>query len=235
MSELLTPIKVLYVEDDERLGRLTLTYLQHHGLQISWAKRAAEALELMSGMVPDVILLDVMLPDMDGRQLCANLRREYDGPILMISALDEEADRVYGLEGGADDYISKPFSSRELLARIRAQVRRSRGQLNSASQRLERGPLFIDLATRVASFDGRELGLTSQEFSLLYALAQRAGRVLSREQLISMTHQHDDEVFERAIDVQISRLRQKLGDDSRQPAIIKTVRGVGYMLSLGGS
>src|SRR5207244_1072147 len=181
---------------------------------------------------PDVILLDLMLPGVDGLEVCRRLRQRIDTPIVMVTAHGEEGDRVIGLEGGADDYVAKPFSSRELLARIRAQARRARGQAGPAEQAVTVGSLRIEPQAMRATLDGRELTLTSYEFGLLRVLAERAGRVLGREQLIDLVRGNAEESFDRSIDVHISHLRQKLGDDPRNPRLLKTVRGVGYMLAV---
>lgn len=226
-----TSICVLYVEDDARLSQLTTTYLRHHGLTVVPVHNGELALEALESHVPDIILLDLMLPGKSGHELCKVIRQKHDLPIIMVTALDEEAERVLGLEEGADDYVTKPFSSRELLARIRAQVRRARGKLQHTSKQLVVGPLSLDEATYRVTLDGEELTLTTHEFALLRALMSRPGRVFSREQLILRTRANGDEIFERAIDVQISRLRQKLGDDPRNPSWIKTIRGIGYMLA----
>src|SRR5947207_2758112 len=176
-----------------------------------------------------------MLPEIDGFEACRELRSRVDTPIIMVTARGEEVDRVIGLEGGADDYIAKPFSSRELLARIRAQVRRARGQAGPGASVLRVGALVIDAASRHATFQGNDLALTTYEFTLLQVLAERAGRVLSREQIIDRVRGSADEAFDRSIDVHISHLRQKLGDDPRNPRLLKTVRGVGYMLASASS
>jgi DNA-binding response OmpR family regulator len=154
-----------------------------------------------------------------------------DVPIIMVTARSEEADRVLGLEGGADDYVSKPFSSRELLARIRAHARRARGRAGPSPERIEVGTLVVDTGTMTASLNGSRLALTTHEFSLLKVLAERAGRVLGREQLLALLHGSADEAFDRSIDVHVSRLRHKLEDDPRNPRLLKTIRGVGYMLA----
>jgi two-component system OmpR family response regulator len=183
----------------------------------------------------DVILLDLMLPGRDGISICQELRSRYDVPIIMVTARGEEADRVLGLELGADDYVTKPFSARELLARIRAQVRRARGQTGPtvvASVRV--GGLALEPARLEATLDGRALSLTAYEFALLRVLAERAGRVLSREQLLDLAKGGAEESFDRSIDVHISRLRQKLGDDPKHPRLLKTIRGAGYMLTAMG-
>ncbi len=223
-------ISVLYVEDDVRLSVLTTTYLRSHGLTINPVSSGEIALDSLNDHIPDVVLLDLMLPGKNGHELCKIIRKKHDIPIIMVTALDEEAERVLGLEEGADDYVVKPFSSRELLARIRAQVRRARGKLQRKSVLLTIGPLTLDETTYRVTLHDEEMSMTSHEFALLRTLMSSPGRVFSREQLIMHTRDHGDEVFERAIDVQISRLRQKLGDDPKKPFWIKTVRGVGYMI-----
>ena len=175
-----------------------------------------------------------MLPGMDGMEVCRQLRTRLDVPIIMVTARVEEADRVMGLEGGADDYVSKPFQSRELLARIRAQARRGRGEAGPRPDRIKVGRLVVDATTMQVTIDGNPLPVTTIELSLLHALASRAGRVLGREQLLQLLHGSAEDAFDRSIDVHISRLRQKLGDDARNPRLLKTIRGVGYMLSPEG-
>jgi DNA-binding response OmpR family regulator len=224
-------IRVVYVEDDARLARLTAQYLQTHGLEVTLVTRGDRALEEVLRVRPDVVLLDLMLPGLDGITLCRKLRERTDVPIVMVTARGEEADRVLGLEGGADDYVAKPFSSRELVARVRAQARRGRGHVGPRPERVVVGALTIDAAAMSATMRGAALSLTSQEFALLRALAERAGRVLTREQLLLLLHGTADEAFDRSIDVHISRLRQKLGDSPRHPGLLKTIRGVGYMLA----
>jgi len=223
-------ISVVYVEDDPRLGRMTAQYMQSHGLHVVLVARGDEAVAEVMRVKPDVVLLDLMLPGVDGVSVCRRLRERVDVPIIMVTARAEEADRVLGLEGGADDYVTKPFSSRELVARVRAQARRGRGQVGPRASRIEVGQLALDAATLTASMRGEPLLLTSQEFALLRVLAERVGRVLTREQLLTLVHGSADEAFDRSIDVHISRLRHKLGDSSRSPSLLKTVRGVGYML-----
>jgi two-component system, OmpR family, response regulator len=220
------------IEDDERLARLTKRYLEGHEVVIDWFADGRSGLEHVLRARPDIVLLDLQLPQLDGVAVCRELRARSDVPILMITARVEEADRVLGLELGADDYIPKPFSSRELLARMRAQVRRARGQVGPDTASIAVGSLVLEPATLVALLDGRPLTLTTHEFNLLRALAERAGRVLSREQLLYALRGNAEDTFDRSIDVQISRLRQKLGDDSRNPRLLKTVRGVGYMLAM---
>ncbi len=226
-----TPLTIVYVEDDERLARLTSQYLTLHGVEVVHVARGDAAVAEVLRVRPDVVLLDLMLPGMDGLEVCRQLRERVDVPIIMVTARVEEADRVMGLEGGADDYVSKPFSTRELLARVRAQARRARGKTGPRPERIEIGPLVVDAQTMSASMHGKPLTLTTLEFAVLRALAERSGRVLTREQLLAMVHVAGDEAFDRSIDVHVSRLRQKLGDDSRSPRLLKTVRGVGYVLT----
>ncbi|WP_437330373.1 response regulator transcription factor [Sorangium sp. So ce381] len=223
---------IVYIEDDEKLARLTARYLESHNMRVTVAAEPREGIACVLRERPDVILLDLMLPEIDGFEVCQKLRARVDTPIIMVTARGEETDRVLGLEGGADDYIAKPFSARELLARIRAQARRARGLAGPTSERrLVTGSLAIDPAARRAIFDGAELSLTTYEFDLLYTLAGRAGRVLTREQLVDLVRGSADEAFDRSIDVHISHLRRKLGDDPRSPRIIKTVRGIGYVFA----
>lgn len=225
---------VVYIEDDLKLGRLTAKYLESHGLSVTLASVPSEGIACVMRERPDVVLLDLMLPGMDGFEVCRRLRSRVDTPIIMVTARGEEADRVMGLEGGADDYISKPFSSRELLARIRAQARRARGQAGPPAALTSAGPLRVDAASRHASIEGQALALTTYEFDLLRVFVERVGRVLTRGQLVEAVRGSLDEVFERSIDVHISHLRKKLGDDPRNPTMLKTVRGVGYVLTVGG-
>jgi DNA-binding response OmpR family regulator len=228
-------IFVLYVEDDDRLAQLTAKYLESHGVRVAVVSNGLEAVGEALRLRPDVVLLDLMLPGIDGLEVCRRMRARLDTPIVMVTAHGDEPDRVVGLEGGADDYIVKPFSSRELLARIRAQARRARGRAGPGNQPLIVGGLRIDPQAMVATLEGRQIQLTSYEFALLRALADRAGNVLSREQLIDLVRGNAEEAFDRSIDVHISHLRQKLGDDPRSPRLLKTVRGVGYMLACGAS
>ena len=232
---LVESIQVLVIEDDRKLAQLTARYLENHGLSVTTAEDGERGLGAFMRGVFDVVLLDLMLPGMDGMEVCRQLRARSDVPVLMLTARGEEADRVMGLEIGADDYIGKPFSSRELLARIRAQVRRARRKLGPGQKSLVAGPLRLDLAAMRATVEGRLLNLTSYEFALLRALTERAGNVLSREQLLDATRGSTEEAFDRSIDVHVSRLRQKLEADPRHPRLLKTVRGLGYMVADGPS
>lgn len=228
-------LRVLLVEDDEKLARLTARYLELHKVTTDLAADGETALHMARGGVYDAILLDLMLPGVGGIEVCRRLRAASDVPILMITARGEEADRILGLEVGADDYLAKPFSSPELLARIRAHVRRARGNFPKRSPTIEVGYLRLDLDRRAATLAGRELVLTPHEFSVLLTLAETPGQVLAREQLIARTGGIAEDTGDRAVDVAISRLRQKLGDDSRNPRMVITVRGAGYLLARPGS
>jgi DNA-binding response OmpR family regulator len=178
----------------------------------------------------DAIVLDLMLPGKDGIEVCRELRTRIDVPIIMVTARTGEADRVLGLDVGADDYVSKPFSSRELVSRIRAVVRRARGRVGPGRKQWARGAINLDTAARSVTVEGREVSLTTHEYEILKVLAQHAGQVLSRDRLLELVAM-DSEAFERSIDVHVSRLRQKLGDSDKAPRYLKTVRGIGYMLS----
>ena len=224
-------LSVVYVEDDERLARLTAQYLRSHGLDVTVVSRGDLALTEVLRVRPDVVLLDLMLPGADGHEVCRQLRERASVPIIMVTARTEEADRVMGLEGGADDYVSKPFSSRELLARIRAHARRARGKTGPRTPRIELGELVVDSATMTATLRGVRLALTTHEFALLRVMAERAGRVLGREQLLQLVHGSAEDAFDRSIDVHISRLRHKLEKDPKNPEFLKTIRGVGYMIA----
>jgi two-component system OmpR family response regulator len=226
-------IRVVYVEDDDRLARLTTQYLTTHRVEVHVVARGDQAVPEVLRVRPDVVLLDLMLPGADGLDVCRQLRSRTDVPIIMVTARTEEADRVLGLEGGADDYVPKPFQSRELLARIRAQARRARGESGPRPERLVVGSLVIDTTTMQVTVGDRPIALTTSEFALLHALAQRAGRVLGREQLLQLLHGSTDEAFDRSIDVVVSRLRHKLEGDPRNPKMLKTIRGAGYMLTPG--
>jgi DNA-binding response OmpR family regulator len=226
-------LHVLLVEDDAKLARLTRDYLQQQGLRVSHVADGATAIR--RGLSPDidVVVLDLMLPGIDGFGVCRALRRESHVPIIAVTARVDVADRVLGLELGADDYVSKPFSARELLARIHAVTRRAQGKAGPPPRELRVGRLALDLLGMTATLDGQPLPLTSYEFALLRVFAEHPGRVLGRERLLELAKGNADDAFDRSIDVRISRLRQKLGDDSRHPSLLKTIRGSGYVLATG--
>jgi DNA-binding response OmpR family regulator len=234
MSEVTGPaptLTALLVEDDARLAALTREYLQGHGVVVEVAGDGRRGLEEALRGRWDVVLLDLMLPGMPGLDVCREIRARSDMPIIVLTARGEEADRVMGLELGADDYLAKPFAPRELLARIRAVTRRAQGRAGPALRAVKVGALHIDPGARRATLRGKELSLTAYEFALLRALAERAGRVLSREQLMELARGSADDAFDRSIDVHVSRLRHKLGDDPKRPRLLKTVRGSGYVLA----
>jgi len=220
---------VLLVEDDERLGTFTAQYLTERGLNVVHVLDGERAITAVKNTSFDVVVLDVMLPGRDGLSVCKAIRASSDVPILLVTARGEESDRVLGLELGGDDYIVKPFAPRELLARIHAFVRRRRGELLPRGTELRVGPLAADTGALEVRLDGEQIVLSPTEFQLLVRLMERAGRVLSRDQLLELVKGSAEEAFDRAVDVQISRLRQKLGDVWGH-RLIKTIRGVGYML-----
>ena len=226
-------VRVLLVEDDAKLAALTARYLQGHSMAVTCVANGRDGLTEAKTNNYDVVLLDIMLPGMSGIEVCQELRRTRDVPIIMVTARGDEADRVLGLEIGADDYLTKPFSSRELVARIRAIVRRARGRLPGQARVVSTAALKVDTASRTARLGERVLDLTTYEFELLRVLVEHAGRVLNREQLLDLAKGSAEAAYERSIDVHISRLRQKLGDDPKRPILLKTVRGVGYMLAVG--
>jgi DNA-binding response OmpR family regulator len=225
---------ILLIEDDVRLCRLVKEYLETMGYAVSMTHTGPSGLELALAKNFQAIFLDVMLPGMDGFEVLRQLRISSNVPVLMLTGRGEEADRIVGLEMGADDYLPKTFSTRELLARLRAVLRRS---LMTQAQAVDRrnapvvaGDLYIDPGSHQALLYGDPLSLTRQEFDLLLALARSSGRVLSRESLLLEVAERDFEAFDRSIDVHISSLRKKLGDDAKSPRWIETVRGVGYLL-----
>jgi DNA-binding response OmpR family regulator len=228
-----SPIKILIVDDDKKLCRLVGEYLAPMGYAVEAAHTGMAGLEMALAGDYHAIILDIMMPGMDGLELLKELRKQSDVPVLMLTARGDETDRIVGLELGADDYLPKTFSTRELLARLRAVTRRSvnalrRPQPSVRDETLILGNLHINKTSRTVRLDAETLNLTALEFDLLTCLAEAAGRVLSRDQLLDFVSGRSYEVFDRSIDVHISSLRRKLKDDSRQPRFIKTVRSVGY-------
>jgi DNA-binding response OmpR family regulator len=221
---------ILIAEDDAKTGNLISKYLEREGYMALIAPDGAEALRLAEKHDVRLVILDLMLPKVDGWEVCRRLRKTSNVPILMLTARGEEIDRVSGLALGADDYVVKPFSPRELVARVQALLRRSEGELQRAPARLKAGALALDQDTYQAWLEDRKLELTLHEFRILAALMQQPGRVLSRDQLLSYLYPQGEAVVDRVIDVHIGKLRQKLGGDSTGPGYIKTVRGVGYSL-----
>jgi DNA-binding response OmpR family regulator len=225
---------LLLVDDDVKLCRLVRDYLEPLGYQVSSAHTGPDGLELALAVAYDAIILDVMLPGLDGFEVLKRLRAKSNVPVLMLTGLGDEADRIVGLEIGADDYLPKTFSTRELLARLRSVIRRSRItalQKGDAQQPpVVVGDLRMEPETRVALIGTQPLVLTAVEFDLLLSLARACGRVKTRERLLLEVAERDFEVFDRSIDVHISSIRKKLGDDPKSPNYIQTIRGVGYML-----
>jgi DNA-binding response OmpR family regulator len=224
--------KVLVIDDDERLNALLTRYMDRFGLTVHSATDPRVGLRMLKSDPPDILILDVMLPDMDGFAVCRKVRETSRVPIIMLTARGEVMDRILGLELGADDDLAKPFEPRELVARMQAVLRR--GVPSDNDERLRVGDLDVDTSTRCVCLAGRDLGVTSAEFELLALLVRNRGRVLSRERILDGTRGIDWEAYDRSIDVLISRLRQKLGDDAKHPAFIRTVRGAGYVF-IGGS
>ena len=224
---------VLLIEDDVRLGELLVEYLSEAGFVVRHALTGALGLALAQDQpAPDVVVLDLMLPDMDGLDVCRQLRARSAIPILMLTARGDAMDRVVGLERGADDYVPKPFEPRELLARLRAILRRGVPMpLAVPVNVMQFGRLSIDLDARQVVLDGQAKELTSYQFDLLVVLAERAGRVLSREVLMEALKQQSLDAFDRSIDVHISRVRAAIEDDVKQPKRILTVRGAGYVFA----
>jgi DNA-binding response OmpR family regulator len=219
------PIRLLLIDDDTALGELLVEYFERFGHELEYAATAASGRRALRQSDPDLLILDVMLPDADGMQLCRAIREESDIPIVMLTARGDVPDRVLGLEYGADDYVPKPFEPRELVARVETLMRRAR---ESPARGVTVGGLSLEAETRRVQLDGREVDLTTMEFELLSVLMQKRGRVLSRDTLVQRLHGLEDDVFDRSIDMAVSRLRAKLGDNSRSPRFIKTIRGVGY-------
>jgi DNA-binding response OmpR family regulator len=225
--------RVLLIDDDEALGALLTEYLGQFGFAVKAIAGADEGLRALANDRPDVVVLDVMLPGMDGFAVCRKIRESSQVPVVMLTARGGVMDRIVGLELGADDYLPKPFEPRELVARLQAVLRR-RGTPAETGETVRVGPLEVRWDARTARLDGKPLELTMTEFELLGLLVRNRGRVLSRERIMEATRGLDWEAFDRSVDVLVSRLRQKLGDDPRRPVFIKTVRGLGYRF-IGGA
>ena len=223
--------RVLIIDDDARLAAMVSDYLTAAGFVLDCRFTARDGLAAVDRTEFDAIILDVMLPDSDGFEVCRNVRSRSQTPILMLTARGEEMDRIVGLEIGADDYLAKPFSPRELVARIRAILRRGRIPVRAEDAELRFGRLQIDRGSRMVRIDGEEMVLTSYQFDLLAALAANAGRVLNRERLMDLVKGEDLEAFDRSIDVHISRIRSVIEDDPKHPRRIITVRGAGYVFA----
>lgn len=222
--------RILVIEDDRRLQDLLREYLATFGFEVKTVGHAREGLDALEAFAPALVILDLMLPDIDGFEACREIRRRGATPIIMLTARTDVADRVAGLEIGADDYVPKPFEPRELVARIQAVLRRGEpAQAQPVGESLSFGRLRVDRGAREAFLDEVPLGLTTTEFEALSLLVGSAGRVLDRDALLRELRGLESDVYNRSIDIAMSRLRQKLGDDAKAPTFIKTVRGAGYV------
>jgi DNA-binding response OmpR family regulator len=229
--------RVLIVDDDTKLCRLVRDYLEPMGYHVTVANTGPSGLEIALRETFAAVILDVMLPGMDGLHVLRNLREKSNVPVLMLTGRGEEPDRIVGLELGADDYLPKTFSTRELLARLRAVIRRSlvpSSELSGQDAPVTVGDLSVDEHSRTSTLGGEALSLTAVEFDLLASLAKSAGRVKTREQLLLEVADRNFDVFDRSIDVHISSIRRKLGDDPKSPRFIVTIRSVGYMMRKPG-
>lgn len=225
-------VDILLVEDDRRLADLTAEYFAQNGFTVAIESRGDQAISHFTKVRPRVVLLDLMLPGVDGLTICRELRETFDGPILIFTARDSDIDQVIGLEAGADDYVSKPVDPIVLLARTRALLRRaeSRRHAAPAASEIVLGALRISRTAQEVTLDGAPVPLTTQEFELLLLLARHAGTVLSRDDIFRNLRGIDYDGLDRSIDGRISKLRRKLGDSATEPARIKTVWGKGYLL-----
>lgn len=223
--------RVVIIDDDAKLNALLTEYLGRFGYSVRTATHPRAGIREVRADPPDLVILDIMLPDTDGLTVCRRLREFTRVPVIMLTARGDVTDRIIGLEMGADDYLPKPFEPRELVARMQAVLRRGP---SPDGDLLRAGSLVVDATRRIAVLDGTELALTTGEFEVLALLVRNRGRALSRDRLMDETRGVDWEAYDRSIDVLISRLRQKLGDDPRQPRFIRTIRGVGYGFIGGG-
>jgi DNA-binding response OmpR family regulator len=221
--------RILLIEDDPRLAEMVKNYLGEAGFAVTVAARGNEGIALEARETFDALVLDLMLPDIDGLEVCRRIRTRSQTPILMLTARGDAMDRVVGLEIGADDYLPKPFEPREMLARLRAILRRRGGEQRNDTLRF--GRLEIDAGSRAARLDGNECALTGYQFSLLLTLAQHAGRVMSRDAIMDAMKNEKFDAFDRSIDVHISRIRAVIEDDPKKPRRIVTVRGSGYVFA----
>ncbi|MFH2008609.1 MAG: response regulator [bacterium] len=224
--------RILVVEDDRKLAGLVREFLASAGFEVTVEHRGDRAPERILAERPDVVILDILLPGQDGLAVCREVRPQYNGAILMLTARGEEVDEVVGLELGADDYLAKPVQPRRLLARIHSLLRRlPRGNAQTESgNRIEVGALVIDAGCRSTTVGGAPVELTTAEFDLLWLLASHAGEVLSRERIYQELRGTEYDGIDRSMDLRVARLRRKLGDDGKQPRLIKSIRGAGYLL-----
>lgn len=232
--ELSQKARILLVEDDLRLAALVGEFLESKGFVVSMESRGEAAVDRIIEETPDLVILDIMLPGMDGLAVCRKVRPIYPGPIMMLTALSDEVDEVVGLEIGADEYVAKPVKPRLLLARIQNLLRRVNVSVEekrvSGEKIVAAGDLVIDPGRRSVEKDGREIELTTAEFDLLYYLVERMGQVVERDTIYRELRGIEWDGLDRSIDLRIARLRRKIGDDARHPGLIKSVRGTGYLL-----
>jgi len=225
------PGPILIAEDDHKTASLVALYLEKEGFETISAYDGQQALSLARQHNPAFVILDLMLPNLDGWEVCRELRRSSDVPILILTAREEEMDRVLGLSLGADDYVVKPFSPRELVARVKAILRRARPGVRGEKDRLSCGNLVLDRQKRRVTLSGQPVSLTVSEYKILQALMAAPGRILSREELLNCLYPSGETVIDRVIDVHVGKLRQKIEDDASRPKYIVTVRGLGYRLA----
>jgi len=223
--------RVLIIDDDRKLTAMLVEYLHPRGIEAATAAEAGRGLEMLARGAYDAVVLDVMLPDLDGFEVCRRLRSTSDVPVLMLTARGDPEDRVVGLELGADDYLPKPFDPRELLARLHAIMRRRAGGRPGPSPVLRFGRLEIDPDARQVRRDGRDCPLTGYQFDILLLLARHPGRVLSREAILDRMRGETFEAFDRSIDVHVSRIRAAIEDDPKHPMRLRTIRGIGYQFA----
>ncbi len=222
--------KILVIDDDPKLASLLVEYLEGRGLLVDQASNGQEGLEKRKSGSFDLVILDVMMPGMDGFETLKELRKESQIPVIMLTARTEDFDRIVGLELGADDYINKPFNPRELLARIHAILRRTQHAQSTEDSAIVVGIVRMETTKRKVFVQSQDIELTATEFDILRVLLSNAGRVIARERLMELARGQEFAAFDRSIDVHISNLRKKLGDSSKQSQIIKTIRGVGYLV-----
>lgn len=222
---------ILVIDDDERLRDLVAEYLGSRGFAVHTAEDGPVGLQQVQNRTDlDIVILDVMMPGMDGLEVCREIRRNSRIPVIMLTARGDDTDRIVGLELGADDYLPKPFNPRELLARVQAVLRRTTQEEGRETALLEAGPLEVDPDRRTVTLRGEPVELTTTEFEILRTLVAQAGRVIPRERLMELARGVEYASFDRSVDVHVSHIRRKLGDDPKSPTFVKTVRGVGYTI-----
>jgi DNA-binding response OmpR family regulator len=223
---------VLVVDDEPKIRNTVRLFLEQERYAVLVAGSGQEAIEVTGRLNPDLVVLDLMLPDLPGEEVARSLRAVSQVPIIMLTAKAEEADRVAGLRLGADDYVTKPFSPLELVARVEAVLRRSRSDGSDKPSSFDKGRLLIDRDARTVTVGGADVSLTKSEFDLLLALSSQPGKAFSRYELVARVHGYDYEGYERTIDVHVKNLRAKIGDDPKEPRYIRTVPGIGYKLGV---